>query len=77
MEEVATNPTIELPELTPDGEIDSWWEKNPTELSVHQNPEEKSSDSDPQETDPDLPGSVQESAVEAWVAGGLLQGRGH
>ena len=31
----------------------------------------------PQETDPDLPLSVQESLVKAWVNGGLLQGRGH
>ena len=31
----------------------------------------------PQEIDPDLPMSVQESLVEAWVGGGLLQGRGH
>ena len=31
----------------------------------------------PQETDPDLPGSVQESSVEACVGGGLLQGWGH
>ena len=30
----------------------------------------------PQETDPDLPVSVQESLVEAWVSGGLLQGLG-
>ena len=30
-----------------------------------------------QETDPDLPGCVQESPVEAWVTGGLLQGWGH
>ena len=27
----------------------------------------------PQETDPDLPMSVQESLVEEWVSGGLLQ----
>ena len=27
-----------------------------------------------QETDPDLPVSVQESLVEAWVSSGLLQG---
>ena len=27
----------------------------------------------PQETDLDLPVSVQESLVEAWVSGGLLQ----
>ena len=31
----------------------------------------------PQETDPDLPMSVQESPVEAWVSSGLLQGRGY
>ena len=31
----------------------------------------------PQETDPDLPVSVQESLAEAWVGGGLLQGWGH
>ena len=30
-----------------------------------------------QETDPDLPVSVQESQVEVWVSGGLLQGWGH
>ena len=29
----------------------------------------------PQDTDPDLPRNVQESLVEAWVGGGLLQGR--
>ena len=29
----------------------------------------------PQETDPDLPMSVQGSLAEAWVSGGLLQGR--
>ena len=31
----------------------------------------------PQETDPDLPVSVQESAAEAWVSSGLLQGWEH
>ena len=31
----------------------------------------------PQETDPDLPVSVQESLLEAWVGDGLLQDRGH
>ena len=30
-----------------------------------------------QETDPDLPVSVQESPAEAWVRGGLLQGQWH
>ena len=31
----------------------------------------------PQETDPDLPMSVQEAPAEAWIGSGLLQGRGH
>ena len=31
----------------------------------------------PQETDPELPVSVQEPLAEAWVSGGLLQGQGH
>ena len=31
----------------------------------------------PQDTDPDLSVSVQEYPKEAWVSGGLLQGRGH
>ena len=31
----------------------------------------------PQETDSDLPVSVQESLVEVWVGYGLLQGWGH
>ena len=31
----------------------------------------------PQETDPDLSVSVQETLAEAWVGGGLLQGLGH
>ena len=31
----------------------------------------------PQETDSDLPVSVQESQVEAWVGSGLLQSHGH
>ena len=30
-----------------------------------------------QETDPDLPVSVQESPAEAWVSGGLMQGQWH
>ena len=30
-----------------------------------------------QETDPDLPVSVQQSPVEGWVGGGLLQGWEH
>ena len=31
----------------------------------------------PQETDPALPMSVQESPAEAWVGSGLVQGQGH
>ena len=31
----------------------------------------------PEKTDPDLSRSVQESPVEAWVSGGLLQGWEH
>ena len=31
----------------------------------------------PQETDPDLPVSVQESPAEVWVGGGWLHGWGH
>ena len=30
-----------------------------------------------QETEPDLPVSLQDSLVEAWVSSGLLQGQGH
>ena len=32
---------------------------------------------DSQETDPDLPVSIQESLAEVWVSCGLLQGWGH
>ena len=31
----------------------------------------------PQETEPDLPVSVQESLAEAWMDNGLLWGQGH
>ena len=73
MEEVAINPTIEMPELTQN------WRKT---LRGHkQNPvctrmQEKGTVT-PQETDPDLPMSVQESMVEARVSSGLLLGLGH
>ena len=43
---------------------------------VHTRTQEKGAVT-PEETDPDLPVSVQESLEEAWVSGGLLQGRGH
>ena len=43
---------------------------------VHTRTQEKGAET-PQETDPDLPVSVQESPAEARVGGGLLQGWGH
>ena len=43
---------------------------------VHTRTQEKGAVT-PQETNPELPVSVQESPVEAWVSSGLLQGRGH
>ena len=42
LEEVAINPTIELPELTQDWEIDSW--RAQTEPCAHQDLGERSSD---------------------------------
>ena len=72
MEEVAINPTIELPELTQD------WGNRPLEgrnRALCTRTQEKGAVT--QETDPDLPMSVQESPVEAWVGSGLLQGWVH
>ena len=71
MEEVPLNPTLLLPELTQDWEIDS---RRAQQNLVHQNPDERSNH--PQETVLDLPVGVQESLVEAWANGGLLQGWG-
>ena len=71
MEEVTINPTIELPELTQDWEID-YWRVNRTLCTGTQ---EKAVT--PQETVLDLPAGVRESPAEAWVGGGLLQGWGH
>ena len=64
------NPTIELSELTQDWEIDTW------RANLCTRTQEKGAVT-PQETDPDLPVSVQESSAEAWVGSGLLQGLGH
>ena len=73
MEEVAINPTIELPELTQDwGNTFGGHKQN----LVHTRTQEKGAVT-PQETDPDLPMSIQETLVEVWVGGGLLQGWGH
>ena len=49
-----------------------WYKQN----LVHTRTQEKGVVT-PQETDRDLPVSVQESPVEAWVGGGLVQGQGH
>ena len=43
---------------------------------VHTRTQEKGAVT-PQETEPDLPVSVQESLAEAWVGGSLLQVWGH
>ena len=43
---------------------------------VHTRTQEKGAVT-PQETDSDLPMSVQESLAEMWVGSGLLQGWGH
>ena len=43
---------------------------------VHTRTQEKGAVT-PQETEPDLPVTVQESLMEAWVDSGLLQGQGH
>jgi len=46
-----------------------------TELVMHSRTQEKGAVTS-QETDPDLPMSVQENPAEVWVSGGLLQGQG-
>ena len=68
LEEVAANPTIELPELTQTWEIGSWRAR---QSLVHQDPGERNSD-----LTEDYVG-VQESLAGPWVGGGLLQGWGH
>ena len=73
LREVAINPTIEPPELTEDCGNRLLEGTNRT---LYTRTQEKGA-ATPQETDPDLPVSVQESPAEAWVSGGLLQGRGH
>ena len=73
LEEVAINPTIELPDLTQDRGNRLLEGTNKT-LCM---PGSRRKEQWPQEADPDLPVSVQESLAEAWVGRGLLQGRGH
>ena len=70
MEEVAINPTTELPEFT------QAWGNRLLEAQtnrMHTRTQEKGAVT-PRETDPDLPMSVQEFPAEAWVGSGLLQG---
>ena len=69
MEEVAIKPTIELPELTQDWEIDS---QSAQQSLVFTKTQEKGAGT-LQGTDPDLLKSVQESPAEEWAGGGLLQ----
>ena len=64
MEEVAINPAIEPPELTQDWETDSWQTKGCKQNLVCTRTQEKGAVT-PQETEPDLPVSVQESPAEA------------
>ena len=73
LEEIAINSTIELPELTQE-----WGNRllGHKQNLVCTRTQEKGAVT-PQETDPDLPMSVQGSPVDAWVGGGLLQGRRH
>ena len=73
MEEVTINPTMELPELTQDW-INRLLEGTNQNL-VHTRAQEKGAVT-PQETDPDFPGSVQESLAESQVSVGLLWGWG-
>ena len=60
-----------ITQLTRTRETDSW--RVQTEL-VHTRTQEKGALTQ-QETDLDLPASVQESPVEVWVGGGLVQGQ--
>ena len=48
----------------------------PKENLVHTRAQEEGAVT-PQETDPDLPETVQESLAEAWVGGGRVQGWGY
>ena len=66
-------PPYSYQDLQRTGKTDSW--RVQTNL-VHTRTQEKGAVTS-QETDPDLPVSVQESLVEVWVSSGLLQGWGH
>ena len=72
-ETYAINPITELPELTQD-----WGNRllEGTNRTLYA-PGPKKGAVTPQETDPDLSVSVQESLAEAWVNSGLLKVWGH
>ena len=74
MEEVTINPTIEPPELTQElrNQILGGHKQN----LVCTRSQEKGAVT-PQETDPDMSMSTQESPAKVWVSGDLLQGWGH
>ena len=72
LEEAAINPTIELPELTWDWGYRLFEGTNRTLCA----PDPGEGTVTPQQTDPDMCVSVQESLVEVWVGSGLLQGWG-
>ena len=78
MEEVAINPTIEPPELSQD-----WGNRlleGTTTTTITKTVRTKTQEKravTPQETDPDMCISLQESLVEAWVGGDLLQDHRH
>ena len=73
LEKVAINPTIETPELTQDCGNRLLEGKNKL---VRTKTQEKGAVT-PQETDPDLPVTIQVCLAEVWVQNGLLQGLGH
>ena len=72
LEEAAINPTIELPELTWDWGYRLFEGTNRTLCA----PDPGEGTVTPQQTDPDMCVSVQESLVEVWVGSSLLQGWG-
>ena len=70
MEEVTINPTIEPRELTQD-----WGNRLLEGTNKTPHPGKRSSDTIRDNSD--LPVSVQESLLKAWVGDGLLKGWGH
>ena len=71
MEDATINPTVELPELTQD-----WGNRFLEDTNLVRTRTQEKGAVTLQETDPDLPMSVQESPVVAWVGSGLLQAGG-